>query len=394
MKKIAVIGAGSAGILSLCHFIYYFEEYQIVSIHDPNIPFIGIGESTNPLFIDSMQNALHIGDFGEFIKSKNLDATLKHGTLFKNWRDIEFLNPLFGQGLGGWEAIHFNTHKLKDFAFERLSLFWGDRFKKIQGTVTELKNGEDTCTVTVDNQNYDFDYVVDCRGYPKDSTGYMSFDMPLNHGLIHNVPIGDDWGYTLHQATPNGWLFAVPLTSRVSYGYLFNSDITDIDEARQNFSSIINVPVNELDSLEYKFKAYCTEKIIDGRIIKNGNAAFFFEPMIANSLWLGNFINRAAADHIKLGVTQDITNQKFRNKALEIHDLICYYYHGGSNYDTDFWKYAVEYSTTRLETSPSFKEIKNRFKYMRENNCVIETISPYSTESLFRIDKFLGYNYF
>lgn len=390
MKKIAVIGIGSAGILSLCHFMFYLREYQITSIYDPAMPAVGVGESTNPFFFDSINAGLGIGHYDEFIKNQNIDATIKHSIFYKNWRGEDFHNPLFGNG--NHSAIHFNAHKFQNFALNRLRSIWGDRFKEIKGSVESVENIPYGCLVNVDSIDYDFDYVIDCRGFPKDYTNYTIVDLPINHCLVHNTPEINDWGYTLHQATPDGWMFGIPLSTRTSYGYLFNDKITSIDLARKNFASTINIPIEKLDNTEYQFTAYYANTILDGRIIKNGNQAVFFEPMFANSLWLYSFISRLAVDHIEHGYDQSNMNYYFYKKVLEIHDLICYYYQGGSNYDTDFWKYAMNYSKNTLKNSLFFKELDHKFSFMNKTDCYVDIKSFYSTESMLTIDQYLNYN--
>ena len=48
--KNAVIGTGTAGILSISHCLAYFpSNWQIYSIHDPRKPILGIGESFFPI---------------------------------------------------------------------------------------------------------------------------------------------------------------------------------------------------------------------------------------------------------------------------------------------------------------------------------------------------------
>jgi hypothetical protein len=48
MKTIAVMGIGTAGLLSLAQLLSHCSsEWQIISIHDPNTPILGIGETTN-----------------------------------------------------------------------------------------------------------------------------------------------------------------------------------------------------------------------------------------------------------------------------------------------------------------------------------------------------------
>ena len=48
MKNIAVIGTGTAGVVSLAHCLAFFtSDWKVTSVYDPNIPMLGIGESTS-----------------------------------------------------------------------------------------------------------------------------------------------------------------------------------------------------------------------------------------------------------------------------------------------------------------------------------------------------------
>jgi hypothetical protein len=79
--------------------------------------------------------------------------------------------------------------------------------------------------------------------------------------------------------------------------------------------------------------------------------------------------------------------------ALQMHDIMCFYYHGGSKYDTDFWKFAHKYSNDRLEKSVFFQDLKDKFKFMQDNNCEIRSGCFYSVDSLKKIDKNMEYYY-
>ena len=388
--KIGIIGVGSGGILSICHMLHYLP-CQVYSIYDPEIPSVGIGESTGPVFWSTMEACLNVS-FDELLESGQLDATKKYGTFYKNWREQDFLNPLFGNEEFENAAIHFNTHKIKDYAFNILREKYKERFIEIQGKVLNVNDKKDYVTVDVNNVNYEFDYIIDCRGFSKNLEEYVVLPMPINHCLVHNIPSkeGIDWNHTLHQATKNGWMFGVPLTNRLSYGYLFNDNITKIEEAKIDFSKILDVDVNDMDKIEFKFNSYYAKKVINNRVMKNGNLAFFLEPMFANSLWMYDFINRLIVGKIK-GVKEGELNFRFQTKSKQIHDIICYNYKGGSIYDSQFWKYAGEYSKPKFENSLFFLEIKERLQFMDENNCDIDFNFPFGPKNLKIMDKNFEY---
>jgi hypothetical protein len=395
-RKLAVIGLGSAGITALCHFLSWMnEEWEITSIHDPNIPILGIGESTNPSFINTLEWGL---DFNLIRDLELLDGTLKYGTSYKNWREQEFRNPL----LGGNTAAHINTFKLKEFALPRLTSIWGDKFKQIHGNAEILDNGLNFVTLKIADKNYRFDYVIDCSGFPKSFENYNVLEQQnLNHALIHNSAPKQinmyEPTYTGHIATKDGWMFEIPLISRNSYGYMFNDDVTPTEEAKINFAEILGIDVSELQNIEYKFKSFYAKKLIVNRIIKGGNSAVFFEPLFANSLWLYDNINKYAFRYICGLDSETHLNQLFISLSKNVEDVIAFHYHGGSNYDTPFWDRVKTISNKKLEASEKFKQIQpvlQRFTRNKlwDNN--EESSWAFGSKQMVDVSRNFGYKYF
>jgi len=122
--KIAVLGVGTAGLTSLSHLLSWVPNAEIYSIHDPNTPILGIGESTTV----SIPDNLYIGTgFNLLEDGHELDATPKFGVKYVGWRDHDFHSLIIPPS----QAIHFNNFKLKDFCFKRFEQRWGYKFKVI-----------------------------------------------------------------------------------------------------------------------------------------------------------------------------------------------------------------------------------------------------------------------
>jgi len=407
-KKLAVIGTGTAGIQSLCHFLgYTTSEWEVTSIYNPTIKIVGIGESTNPSFLEKLGIGI---DFDYTKDLHHLDGSIKIGTKFFKWRDYDFLNPLiydigFGFGLTKYVAIHFNNFKLQEFVFGRLREKWNNRFQEVHGNVDELIDGDGDVRVIVDGTEHIFDYVIDCRGWPKDFTNYHVIEQaPVNHAIIHSVEEFETFEWTGHRATVDGWMFEIPLATRLTYGYLFHDEITSIEQAKINFSKEINVPVNELSNIEYKFKSYYAKEPLGKRVMKNGNTAVFFEPMSANSLWSYDIANRLFFDYAVNGQgTIDHVNQAFVMNSKAIEEIIYFYYHGGSIYDTPFWKRVVAYTKDYIENhSHNFKNTQQAFIELRpelaKDPLLLAKLNKpnwiFGPVNLVMIDHNFGYNYF
>ena len=83
--KIAVIGAGTVGVLSVCHFLGYNKNTQITCIHNPKKNILGIGESSTVRMTELLWNTLN---FNVGLDGEDLQCTIKAGVKFKNWRKI------------------------------------------------------------------------------------------------------------------------------------------------------------------------------------------------------------------------------------------------------------------------------------------------------------------
>ena len=123
MKKILIVGGGSAGWMTAIHLDKLFNHdkptFDITVIESPDIGIIGVGEAT----VHSVRfffSALGI-DEQELLRETN--ATLKTGILFRNWR-----KPVDGEV---HEYFHPFEHQVSGEALD-ISSAWilSERFKQ------------------------------------------------------------------------------------------------------------------------------------------------------------------------------------------------------------------------------------------------------------------------
>ena len=398
-KKIGVIGAGSAGVLSVIHLCTWLDNsWDTVSIHNPKKPILGIGESTNGGFVGLLERGLNFC-LGNPEDMAALDATLKFGSKFMEWREHSWINPL----LDGNTAIHFNNTGFSQFAFKRLPELWPQKFSQLLGDVQAIKPEPDRVVLTIDGQDHEFDYILNCMGFPSDFSDCTISDCsPINRAWIHSLMPGDFTyePYTDHIATKGGWMFGVPLQSRKTFGYMYNDTLIDPEEAKQDMLRILGA--KEIDAAtgrgihtaEYKFQSYYSNTVFQGRVGKNGNQALFFEPLIANSIFLYIYTARLFYDMV-LGQATDVqANAAFTNAVNQMEDTISYYYQGGSTFDSEFWRYAVPFATQRIEKRDSFRAALAHYRHLKENGILHHgpdyAFAPKTWEL---VDDALGYGY-
>lgn len=386
-KKVAVIGIGTAGITTLAHYLAYTNnDWEIHSVYDPSISILGIGESTQV----SIPSVLFEGArFSLLRDAKELDATIKHGVKYVEWRN----HDMFSHILPPSHAMHFNNFKLREFCFNRFKDIWKEKFVVNETKVLDVVN-EDTCAKILTDQNsLKYDLVVDCRGYPEEYSDYVMIDsIPVNHCLVHMIPKPGNWNWTYHVAHRNGWMFGIPLTTRQGWGYLYNDVITEKDDAIDDISNRFNTKKEELNLREFAFKNYHAKKFIDHRIIKNGNRALFLEPLEAMSGLFYDNVNRTTFDFL-LGMSEDEANKNLVENANDIINFICFIYHGGSLHDSEFWKITKEKCNKRLNDVNFISKFANLKNLPIHNRSEREKFGAFTTPSWVDYDKQFNYNY-
>ncbi len=392
-KKVAVVGVGSAGLLNVMHLCVWLDKsWEIYSVHNPKKKILGIGESSNGEFVNALERSTNF----QIAHSEDLaalDATIKYGSRFMGWREHQWINPL----LNGNIAVHFNNRGLKDFTYARLRKLWPDQFCTLEGDVEKITNYAEKVTLTIDGNDHDFDYVVDCRGTPEHFENYTISDCTLlDRCLVHRVEDYDYQPFTDHIATKHGWMFGVPLKDWKTYGYLYSTKITSKETALEDMKSVLGV--KELDSAnydkEYTLTSYYANELVSGRVCKNGNRALFFEPLIANSIFIYLNANRLIFDYIVNERDAGEINRDFVTSVRQMEDVISYYYQGGSTHESEFWKHAALSAQERLKKRREFLEYLGQLRELKSRG-ILHQAPPYTwaPHTWQIVDAELGYNY-
>ena len=392
--KIAVIGVGTAGLTSLSHCLAWLpKEYNVYSIHDPSTPILGIGESTGTAIPQTLYQGAR---FTLLRDAEELDATVKHGVKYTGWREQDFYSNI----VPPHQAMHFNNFKLKEFCFKRFQEIYSNRFQEIHTKILDITQDDTSAIVVTDADQLKFDYIIDCRGYPDDYTDYnISNYIPVNHCLVNMIPEPGHWNYTYHIAHRNGWMFGIPLQTRQGFGYLYNDTITDKEDAIDDIAERFKTKPQDLNLREFKFKNYSAKKFIDGRIIKNGNRAVFFEPIEALSGWFYDRVMRYFIDRVLFNAREDYLNQLLTDTANDYESFICYIYHGGSMYKSKFWDITVQKSSEKLKNDSRFNGFISQLKDIYKSNeqppiSTNTAIGVFAISNWEDFDKNLGYHYF
>ena len=333
--KIGIIGSGNAAIISAIMAVYIcrsdnLNDPEITVYHDPNIPIEIVGQGTTLDVSDAIYRILEVDER----PSNPVGITGKVGFLYRNWaRDTnELLYKLGGNGL----SYHYNPKLLRD------------HFLKSNLATFIEKN------VTPEEIEPDFDLVFDCRGKSCNNwEEYNYLKSPVNCCLLgknNNRDASMIW--TENIATEDGWCFRIPTLDGESYGYVFNKDITFIEDAKVNFKSMFG-----LDTLHViDFKNYRRKKLyLSDKTVLNGNRYFFLEPLESTATpmyaQVATFAMKRLIDNTDINIVEKTCNEFLE----EVHEWILWHYYYGSNYKTKFW-----YNAQKISLSHEYSEM---FRY-------------------------------
>lgn len=359
MHKISIIGRGTAGCISAAHFLYHTDCY-VDFYYDNNIKPQAVGEGSTLV----LPTRLHqIIDF-QHQDLSIIDGSFKYGIKKTGWgTGNEFIHNFAPPGVG----YHFNAIKLQEHILKTISN--NPRLRIIENHV--------------EHDKIDSEYILDCAGKPNSYNDYvMSESIPVNSVYVTQCY----WDYakfqhTLTLARPYGWVFGIPLQNRCSIGYLYNNNINSLDEIKEDVKHIFAdyklTPSDHTNS--FSFQNYYKKNNFDGRAAYNGNSSFFLEPLEATSISFMDNINRLAYDVWFNKLDQTVANQYYNKHIIEIENVIMLHYFAGSQFDTNFWKFAKSKGEANMKQALNNKKFTEMIDFSKLNNSKLASNEDFGT---------------
>jgi hypothetical protein len=337
MKKITIIGRGTAGALAAAYFAKQ-TNWIIDWIYDPNIKQQAVGEGTNLLVPTRLDADI---DFN-VVELQSIYGTPKLGIRKMNWgtktKDFTHTFP------GSLHGYHFNAVMLQDWIIEKLSN--NNRVRMLHDHVSH-------------HNDLNTDFVLDCSGRPTDYSEFnMRTEIPVNAVSVKQCFWdGARFTQTLTIARPYGWVFGIPLLNRCAIGYMYNKDINTLEEVQEDVKEVykeFNLEPSDIGN-QFHFTNYIRKENFVGESVYNGNASFFLEPLEATSLGSMIRINEWALKYFNKKMTSDEANKSYHNDIDDISNMIMLHYFAGSTFKTPFWDMAVGRANSHLNKAKQNK---------------------------------------
>ena len=318
-KRVSIIGKGTAGCITALDMSN--SGYEVDWYHDSTLPAASVGEGADMEFCRFLDKHTDLN----YNNLDKIDGYYKEGIVKDNWGNQNFTHWF---NLGAM-SLHFNSNKLQNLIFEN------------------LKSKVNIIDQHVSSKSLNSDYTIDCSGTPIINNEFeLAKYIPVNSAYIRQC----SWDYpqfksTLAIARPYGWVFCIPLKNRCSIGYLFNSNITTVDEISEDWERIIHdyslVLTNYSTPKLINFSNYYRKENFTDKISYNGNASFFLEPMEATSVNIIIKNNQLTKGIIEGHFETDKHNKSYTNFLKETQDMIMLHYLAGSKWKNEFWDMAT-----------------------------------------------------
>ena len=293
ISSIVIVGGGSAGWMTAAHLSKHLNGIEISLIESPNVPIIGVGESTVPPIVGFMEGL----GFSEQEWMPACSATYKSSICFKNFHGTDdgtiwfpfsrtwsikdrpanrhwlyryFTDPDFNDRFSLYDYCTLVPEICRNgktvaslpgasYAYHLDAIALGEFLKKhsvengvtyIQDTIKEVKcrdDGSIDSLVLESGSTLKGDLYVDCSGFRSLLLGQTLeepfdeyYDSLFNDAAIAiRLPIMDKEkemvSYTMCQALSSGWSWSIPLYNRLGTGYVYCTSYLSPEEAEEEF---------------------------------------------------------------------------------------------------------------------------------------------------------------
>ena len=428
MKKIVIVGAGTAGLATAAMMkSYWKDQVDITLIYDKSRGNISVGESTTPIF------RLLLGHLGvstkELINDIGGKATIKLGINFKNWiPNTEYFHGFAeisrqigtntsaiysiptGNFNGGMNynhakttipnkpfeeydyAMHIDTKYFCEYITDKLKT----KIKFVDDVVTRVRVNPECNKIENIECKYsglvEADLFVDASGFNAVLFKHLnptwndtSNILPIDRAIPQQVPYDfkETPAYTTCEATKNGWIWQIPIGDRFGTGYLYSSKFTTDEEAQEQYDKWLREKFNvalETDRI-IRYKPGYYEDYWIGNCLAIGLSSGFIEPLEATGIQI--IIQQVQEFMIvnstlkNLEYNRTILNKANRTLYKDIIDFVALHYCTNRT-DSAFWNYMTH---NKINWVRDFEE-KCREEFLDARTC-------YKEKTFWGLDSFI-----
>ena len=390
--KILIVGGGSAGWMTAATLESQLPQHKISLIESKNISTVGVGESTIRQIFEWMR-MLNIKD-EDFLKHVDgiYKLSIKFTDFYKKGEAFHYpfgSAPLEGNqaGYNDWwfkkifnpstpnsdyadciyplQMAYVNQNKFDKeqvehayhFDAAKFGIWLRDKYcKKVKHIVDDIVSVEqDENGIVSLNKKYKADLYIDCTGF-KSLLLDKSLKEPFE-SYSDMLPNDSAWAtklkyknkkkelvpYTNCTAIENGWVWNIPLWSRIGTGYVYSSKFVDDDTALKEFKK--HLGQKDLEFKKIKMRVGIHKRVWVKNVVAIGLSAGFIEPLESNGLFsVHEFLIRLLRNLRREKISQwDRDNFNYQCKHLfkVFAEFVGLHYALSHRDDTPYWRHCM-----------------------------------------------------
>jgi tryptophan halogenase len=444
MKEILICGGGSSGWMTAAALSKFFPDVKITLVESKNIGAIGVGESTLPRinhFLNLIdikdEDWMPKCDATYKLAIRYTDFLYEGSYYYDVLRD--FIRPSFNLNDDKIEIMDFLflSHLDPDIKLTEFSKFFDETYKMveenkftgpedtrlnwsfkwdkgfhldankfglalkeiiagpngvihIQDDIVRVDAEEDGTIIQIKTKDHGYlkaDLYVDCTGFKSllNFSDYEPFnDFYNDRAITANIPYVDKdkelQVYTNCTALENGWLWNIPIWTRIGAGYVYSSRFVSDEQALVEFKNglrkIYGDRADDIEPKYIKFQSGVRKEPFHKNVVSIGLSCGFLEPLNSTGLMLAhdNIIRLVSLLSMKDGsinqVDRQVFNKNCRDQFIAMKDFILSRYALAKRNDTEYWKTITQNTNYDIGSTvfSSFSNSIRDYYYNDENS--------------------------
>ena len=356
-KHILIVGGGSAGWMA-ASYLATQTDCKITLVESPNIPIIGVGESTIPSINDFMEavgvTEQDLMEHCSAIRKYTIQHNNWNGTNDTWWHHFCFDESEHDEQMSWMQTLAVPNKKWRHayhLDATRLGLMLKDKVGIPNGVthilddVQEVYHNSTGVTAVVGKKAiYTADLYIDCTGFKgllRKKLGVTTYQHP---GLINNYAwagpgdfVEPQVNYTQTYAMDYGWRWRVCIANRTGNGYAFNKELISIEDARQEF--IAKTPGLRVDKIFEvpMFNSFNPEPWKQN-VVALGLSCGFLEPLEATGLFLIHAPLKLLARILNDERAEEKYNRVWTRMYNHIADFLSMHFTTSRLDHTEYWR--------------------------------------------------------
>jgi len=283
-------------------------------------------------------------------------------------------------------AYHFDAVKFGQWLKNNYCLPKGVNL--IADSVSEIKVNEDGIDYLIlkSGQIHKADLYIDCTGWKSLLLGeslkeeFISYNniLPNNRAWATQVPYTDKEKelecYTNCTALTNGWVWNIPLWSRIGTGYVYSDKFISKEDALLEFKNHLKCnPNRNIDELKFKdieMRIGIHKRTWVKNVVAIGLSAGFIEPLESNGLFTVHEFLLSLIKSLQRDVfTQwdiDCYNATVKETFNSFAEFVSLHYALSNRDDSEYWQdinkksFAIDMLNEKMKVSDAYLNLKYR----------------------------------